>query len=51
MQSSVRRESIEYSIKFIEIRELKRKYRIHLQICIQRCLYSDCIIEIEEVKK
>ena len=29
MQSSVRRESIENSIKFIEIRELKRNYRIH----------------------
>ena len=32
MQSLVKGESIEYSIKFIEIRELKGEYRIYLHI-------------------
>ena len=34
MQSSVKREYIEYLIKFIEIRELEKEYRIYLHIVL-----------------
>ena len=34
MQSSVKREYIKYLIKFIEIRELEKEYRIYLHIVL-----------------
>ena len=42
MQSSVKRGYIEYSIKFIEIRELEKEYRTYLHIVL---FWSHIVLE------
>ena len=50
MQSLVKGESIEYSIKFIEFRELKGEYRIYLHIYLLMDVFSRIILMFNSIE-